>query len=474
MPNSISRIVCCLAASIAFGFAGCSGGVAQPPNSSARSGAPDLTADGTPNRVVIFSARSVPSDLAARVSALGGAVEQSYDAVGVAIVSGLSDVSAAALAASSDVKSVAVDHELQLLDDPAPSAPEVADVAPATPGDPALARSFARQWHLRAIGADKAWAAGQLGSSAVRVAILDTGIDYAHPDLAGLVDLSRSKSFVPSDDRLVAQRFPGKNPVTDLHFHGTHVAATVSSNALAAAGVTSRTSLMAVKVLSVTGSGSTSGVLAGIVFATDNGADIISMSLGIPALLNAEDPTVEAFIETVNRAFDYAESQGVTVVVAAGNERQNVAIDDTFKPFCGAASVICVSATGPTSSSGINGPWQDIDAFAFYSNFGTGAITVAAPGGNRGGAVWEACSTTSLQIPVCQTGTFIVGLIGTSMATPHTSALAALLAARLGHGESGAIRSVIEDTADHAGPLANEQLFGHGRINVARALGLAP
>src|SRR5262249_37237448 len=131
--------------------------------------------------------------------------------------------------------------------------------APATlesPNNPASAFFFGLgwQWNLKAIHADQAWAAGDLGSSAVTVSIIDSGIDYNSFDLTGLVDLSRSVSFVPTDDALAATLFPGVNPITDLNGHGTGVAAVVVSNALAFAGVTSRTRLIAVKTHDVTGS----------------------------------------------------------------------------------------------------------------------------------------------------------------------------------------------------------------------------
>src|SRR2546423_13497085 len=82
---------------------------------------------------------------------------------------------------------------------------------------------------MRAIGADRAWAAGYLGSPDVKVVILDTGIDYLHPELQGLVDLSLSRSFVPAEDTVVERLYPGRHHVTVLFWHGTAMAATVAS-----------------------------------------------------------------------------------------------------------------------------------------------------------------------------------------------------------------------------------------------------
>ena len=186
--------------------------------------------------VVLFKGEGVPAGFAASVAALAGTVTSAH-AAGIAAVSGLDDAGAAALAKDSGVADIQPDAVLSLPAEGVMSADQayVGDVSASSPTNPAGAFFFARQWHLRAVGANIGWAAGRRGSAGVTVAILDTGIDYRHADLNGRVDLARSKSFIPSDDAIVAVLFPTRNPITDLHFHGTHVAATVSSNALAAA-----------------------------------------------------------------------------------------------------------------------------------------------------------------------------------------------------------------------------------------------
>jgi lantibiotic leader peptide-processing serine protease len=440
-------------------------------------------------QLVVFGSKSIPAGFAARVAALGGRLEAGYDAIGVAVVSGLTDSAVAELAAVDGVASVDPDLEIQFVDPVGGIEVAAAGGGATSQTAPDSATFFPRQWHLRAIGADKAWSQGKLGSSSVTVAILDTGIDYTYPDLAGLVDLSRSKSFVPSDDALIAANFPGAHEVADLHYHGTHVAATVSSKGLVAAGVTSRTTLIGVKVLSASGSGSTSGVLAGIMYAADAGADVINMSLGG----GFSKSLAGGFGSTLLRAVNYASQKGSLVVVAAGNDGNdldreiilnkngtpNDPSDDFyehrpsyFASYCNATNVVCVSATGPKGSSSINGPWQDIDAPAPYTNFGRSAINVAAPGGSTGGRVTAGCSKFSLAYRICATGNYVLGANGTSMATPHVAGLAALLVAEQGRNRPAQIKAQIEQSADDLGPRGTDPYYGKGRVNVAKALGL--
>jgi subtilisin family serine protease len=288
------------------------------------------------------------------------------------------------------------------------------------------------------------------------------------------VDLTNSVSFVPSDDALVQTFFPGAHPIADLHYHGTHVGSTVSSNALAAAGVTSGVTLVGIKVCNVNGSCPTSGVLQGVLYAADLGLPVANMSLGGTFLrkdASAKGGNGPSFIATINKVFNYAHHKGTQVIVSAGNSALDIDHDGNgYKAYCSAPTVVCVSATGPTAAAGTNGPWTNVDALAPYSNFGVSAINVAAPGG-AAAPVWAACSRFSLQIPVCQTGTFIVGISGTSMAAPHTTGLAALISEDVGHNPA-AIRARLQNSADDLGAPGADPQYGKGRINVRNALGL--
>jgi lantibiotic leader peptide-processing serine protease len=455
--------------------------------------------------LVVFQNQSIPSDFAAQVASLGGIVEEALPQVGVAFVSGLDEAAAAALTADGRVKFVEPEVVLPL------SEPVLSDQLSAddlfSPEVPGTATYHYLQWHLRQIGAPQAWAAGRLGSSKVTVGIIDTGLDYTNRDLQGLVDLARSRSFLPTEDAVVAQ-FLGTNfhPVFDLQGHGTHVGATVSSNAIITAGVTSRVTLVGLKVcrsgipgLTATGCPA-SATFAAITYAADNGIDVVNLSLG--GLFTRRGSG--GYEETVNRVFNYAKAKKLTVVVSAGNSNVDLdrglvptpVLDEEGNPtgevvviqypslyatYCSSTHTICVSATGPASATNSQaGPWFQIDNKAGYSNYGRDAITVAAPGGTGAGLVWAACPTrrvvrTGLTSWVGQLdsycASFPTGKGGTSMAAPHVAGLAALMVERHGRNPDK-VAEAIQKFADDLGEPGNDPIYGKGRINVARALGL--
>ncbi len=201
------------------------------------------------------------------------------------------------------------------------------------------------------------------------------------------------------------------------------------------------------------------------------------------------------FVGLLNKVFNYARSKGVTVVVSAGNSAADLDHDgNTYWTFCNTPSVICVAATGPTSDANAtspspnlvrNGPWTNIDAPAYYTNFGRSVINVAAPGGNssfgpplaapagRDVFVWAACSQTSLIVGCFSSPFFILGAQGTSMAAPHVTGTAALLVSIVGRNPSQ-IKARIQQSADNVAGNGTTPFYGKGRLNVARAVGAIP
>src|SRR3989441_12802776 len=438
-------------------------------------------ADPAGRHLVVFTADRVPADFGARAAQLGGAVEASLDSIGVAAVIGLSEGAAAELAGAPDVRAVEPDlatlgNEDVEADGAAADEAVSEALAPAdATASPTTARFYARQWNLRAVFAPEAWAAGHLGSRDVKVAIIDTGIDYANPDLVGLVDLGRSISLVPED---VTRHYPGRLPFSDLFQHGTFVASIVASNAQRVAGVNRYVTLLAVKIADSTGLQTTASLLlSGIVYATDQGADVINISNGLEFNKSANPGIVAAF----QRAVNYAFRKGALLVSVPFNDAADLDHNgDLVRLPCEAANAICVAATGPTGAAGVNGPWQHVDAPAWYTAFGRSAVDVAAPGGAGPPPtvnVWLPCTTTPTQTtgrPDCRAGLAITHSRGTSFAAPHVAGLAALLVAQLGHGNPALIRARILQSADDLGQPGTDPYYGKGRINIARALGIVP
>ena len=481
----------------------------DPTHPAAPGAAPSLStlpAESAGTQLVVFATRSIPADFAARVASLGGTVEQALAPIGVAFVSGLDDAGKQALSADAAISFVEAETVLPLVEPAMTDVLTGADAEPLaeqplSPTEPGKATYHYLQWHLRQIGAPRAWAAGKLGSPNVTVGIIDTGLDYTHRDLAGLVDIGRSRSFLPTEDAVVARYLPaGTHPMFDLQGHGTHVGSTVASNGIIAAGVTSRVKLVGLKVCRSGIAGLTtagcpaSATFAAIMYAADNGIDVVNMSLG--GLFTRRGSG--GYEETVHRVFNYAKEKKLTVVVSAGND--NVDLDRGLVPtstglvqysslyatYCSSTHTICVSATGPASATNTQrGPWFDIDSKAAYSNFGRDGIDVAAPGGAAGGMVWAACPTLRVVrtsaagvTPATYAGrtdtycvSFPTGKSGTSMAAPHVAALAALMVEK--HGKNpDRVSEAVAKFSDDLGEPGHDPIYGKGRINVARALGL--
>lgn len=286
-----------------------------------------------------------------------------------------------------------------------------------TPNDTDYA---SRQWDMGKMACPAAWDVTK-GATTVKVAVLDTGMDMNHGDLASKVALT--KNFTSSS-----------TSVQDGHGHGTHCCGTVAAvtnNAKGVAGVGFNTSLLVGKVLSDSGSGSLSWVASGVSWAKTNGAKVVSMSLGGPYSSN-----------TLRDAIDSAWAAGVVVVAAAGNS------NSSSMSYPGAyTNSIGVAATDSS------------DRRASFSNFGTW-VDVAAPGVSIYSTYKRATGSTTDRYAY---------MSGTSMACPHVAGLAALVWATP-HGTTAAnVRARIENNCDPATSDASKPI-GRGRVNAYKAV----
>jgi PGF-CTERM protein len=260
----------------------------------------------------------------------------------------------------------------------------------------------------------------------VKVAVLDTGINESHPAI---------------DQEVVEKDFTGEGTTKDYFGHGTHVAGIIASDNETYTGMAPNASLMDLRVLGFGGYGSTSDIIDAMEYATEQDADIISMSLGGPALSNANDPYKEAI--------NAATSNGTLVVIAAGN----------------------------------NGDYGTIGSPGIHSE----ALTVGASNASNGEVAWFSSRgptehAYNLKPNVVAPGVDVmsanhdgdgfVAKSGTSMATPAVSGIAALVLEENPDLSPQQAKSIITTTAD---PLANEDegeyARGTGQVNATDAVG---
>ena len=324
-----------------------------------------------------------------------------------------------------------------------------------TPNDP----SYSLLWGLKNTGqtilgtpgaagadihAEAAWGV-TTGSASIVVGVVDTGVDYTHPDLAANIWSNPGGK----GNAACAAGTHGFNAITltcdplDDHYHGTHVSGTigaVGNNSVGVVGVNWTTSIMALKFLDFSGSGTTAGAIAAIDFAVQAKIDgvnvrVLSNSWGGGAFS-------KALFDEINKAND----NDILFVAAAGND----GVSNDFIPHYPAgyatANMISVAAT------------DNFDGLAYFSDYGPTTVHLGAPGVN---------------VYSCAPGGSYQYLSGTSMATPHVSGVAALVLAQTPGLTTAQVKSAILNNTDPIPSLAGATITG-GRLNAARALGIPP
>lgn len=266
-------------------------------------------------------------------------------------------------------------------------------------------------WHYNMIKAPEAWIVTP-GSSAVKIAVLDTGIDTTHPNLQNYISTSLSRNFTGGST----------TDVTDRQGHGTHVAGTIASYG-SVSGVMQVATLVAVKVLGDDGSGSTYGIVEGILYASQIGADAINMSLG-----------GGGFDQSMADACKTASQNGTVVVAATGNDGASTVSYPGAYPY-----VIGVGSVTNTR------------ARSSFSNYGTG-LDVMAPGSD---------------IYSTKPGGGFQTMSGTSMATPHVAGVVGLIRSANKSLTAAQVEDILKRTCQPAGSASQ---YGSGIVDAYAAV----
>ena len=314
----------------------------------------------------------------------------------------------------------------------------------AMPNDPLLSY----EWDMTAIRAPEAWDV-TTGSAQVPVAVVDTGIDATHPDLAANLWTNQGESGGGRETNGLDD--DGNGRIDDVHGwdfvdhdaqpqdgngHGTHVSGTIAArgnDASGVAGLNWSSAIMPLRVLGNDGSGYVSDAITAYTYAARNGARVVNASLGGPSFSRAERDALAAAPNTL-------------FVVAAGNDGANNDARPEYPCDYDLANVVCVAASGHD------------DALASFSNYGPANVDLAAPG---------------VDIASTWPGGRYALLDGTSMATPHVAGAAALLLAHDGSLTVAGLRAALLSSVQPVAALAGRVASG-GRLDVAAALSVPP
>lgn len=325
--------------------------------------------------------------------------------------------------------------------------------APVMPDDP----QFSQQWNLHNTGgsgktadadidAPEAWSI-TTGSSSVLVAVIDSGIDLTHPDLAGNLWINPGESGggkendgIDNDangyiDDVHGWNFTANtNSPDDDHGHGSHVAGTIGAvggNATGIAGVCHSVRMMALKFLDATGSGTDSDAIEAITYATQNGAFASNNSWG-----------GSEFTQSMQDAIAAADAAGVGFIAAAGNDGTNNDVIPNYPCNFPVPNIISVAATDYT------------DTLSWFSCYGSQTVHLGAPGFQT----WSTSKDGGYEF-----------MSGTSMAAPHVTGACALLKAATPALTFAQIKSMLVTQVDPLASMAGKSISG-GRLNLAKAL----
>jgi subtilisin family serine protease len=422
------------------------------------------------------SARSVKK----AITRAGGTVVTSYDQIGVVVVHSQNPAFARTVRKDRDVESAGATRTAPL---PAQSTTDMGAPRVLGAGEVAAATSKASagqdpleplQWDLAAIKADKAHQK-TLGSRNVTVAVIDTGVDDTHPDIAPNFDREASVNCVAGKPNTADGAW---RPSAEESPHGTHVAGEIAAakNGIGMTGVAPGVRVAGIKVATTPGFFYTEAVVCGFVWAAEHGVDVTNNSYYTdPWYFNCKnDPDQGALVEALTRATRYAESKGTLNVAAAGNESYDLASDAITDPSSPndttpgdrvidpskcldiptqLPGVVTVAATGARTLK------------SSYSNYGLGVIDIAAPGGDSTAYQPPQAPATSGLILGTLPGGGYGYMAGTSMATPHVVGVAALLKSTHPHASVATLKALLTAQADDVACPKPYDIDGDGQAD---------
>ncbi|MFD7401083.1 S8 family serine peptidase [Streptomyces sp. NPDC059866] len=411
------------------------------------------------------------------IAAVGGTVVTTYDKIGVIVVHSANPDFGAQIRTVRGVQSAGATRTAPLVAagttdegaaDYLTDGEAAKTEAAATPGSEPLE---ADQWDLRAIGADKA-AQINPGSGKVTVAVIDTGVDDTHPDLAPNFSAGQSANCVGG----VADTSEGAwRPYTAEDYHGTHVAGEIAAarNGVGVAGVAPGVKVSSIKVSDPhNGLFYPESVVCAFVFAADHGVEITNNSYYVdPWLYNCmDDPDQKAIVDAVNRAQLYAQKKGTLHLASAGNSNHDLdsdaIVDDTspddstpvertidphecFDVPTQLPGIVTVSATGVQNLK------------SYYSSYGKGVVDIAAPGGDRRYQLPDTPSKDGRILSTMPNNEYAF-LQGTSMASPHAAGVAALLKSEHPWAGPAQLQALLKAQADNPGCPESYDQDGNG------------
>lgn len=298
---------------------------------------------------------------------------------------------------------------------------------------------YGQQWGIKDIEAEKGWPLLDQASGSVTVAVLDTGVDGNHPDLAGRVLPGKNFALKMGNN----QEYPAGRDGSDDHGHGTMVAGIISAlsnNQKGITGVVGRADVkvLPIKVMNEKGYGSSYDIAKGIRYAADSHVAVINLSLGS-----------KSYSKVIAEAVAYAQNQGVLVVAAAGNDGKSV---DSYYP----AALPSVMTVGAIASN---------NKVPSFSNYGK-ALEIVAPG--------EGIWSTTIREATGSVGDDVYGYYkqadGTSFAAPHVSAAAALYLLLHPGATAGEIASALTTGAADVAPAGRDDKTGFGKLKLPTTL----